>query len=92
NRKWLFIQLKSSHKKWRKFAEAMLNSCPYSIRLQRKNNKYYAYISFEEDLPDTAIDFSNGAIGVDLNAFPSHIAWAEIKKEGNLESFGEIPT
>ncbi|GAV26064.1 transposase, partial [Carboxydothermus islandicus] len=40
NRKWLFIQLKSSHKKWRKFAEAMLNSCPYSIRLQRKNNKY----------------------------------------------------
>nr|WP_235837238.1 IS200/IS605 family accessory protein TnpB-related protein [Carboxydothermus islandicus] len=92
NRKWLFIQLKSSHKKWQKFDETMLNSCPYSVRLQRKNNKYYAYISFEDNLPDTAIDFSNGAIGVDLNAFPSHIAWAEIKKEGNLESYGEIPT
>ncbi|NYE57313.1 IS200/IS605 family accessory protein TnpB-related protein [Carboxydothermus ferrireducens] len=92
NRKWLFIELKSSHKKWGKFAEAMLNSCPYSVRLQRKNNKYYAYISFEDDLPNTSIDFSNGAIGIDLNAFPSHIAWAEIKKNGNLESFGEIPT
>jgi IS605 OrfB family transposase len=92
NRKWLFIQLKSSHKKWEKFEAVMLNSQPYSVRIQRKNNKYYAYISFEEDIPNTVIDFTNGAIGIDLNAFPSHIAWAETKANGNLASYGEIPT
>ena len=91
-RKWILLELKTSHKKWRLFESFLIQGVPYSVRVQKRNDKYYAHITFEETLPDTEIGFKDGAIGIDLNAFPSHIAWAEVDREGNLKSYGEIPT
>lgn len=92
NRKWILLELVTSHKKWGLFESFLIQGVPYSVRIQRRNDKHYCYITFEEPLPDTEIDFEEGAIGIDLNAFPSHIAWAEVGRDGNLKSYGEIPT
>jgi len=91
-RKWILLEIKTSHKKWGIFESYLNQGIPYSVRIQRRNEKYYAYITFEEPLPEVEIGFENGAIGIDLNAFPSHVAWAEVSKDGNLKSYGEILT
>ncbi len=92
NRKWILLELVTSHKKWGLFESFLIQGAPYSVRVQRRNGRYYAYITFEEPLPEVEIGFEKGAIGIDLNAFPSHIAWAEVGKDENLISYGEIPT
>jgi len=91
-RKWILLELITSHKKWGLFESFLIQGVPYSVRLQRRNGRYYCYITFEEELSEIGIGFENGAIGIDLNAFPSHIAWAEVGKDGNLKSYGEVPT
>ena len=92
NRRWILLELITSHKKWGLFESFLIQGVPYSVRVQKRNGRYYAYITFEEPLPEVEIGFENGAIGIDLNAFPSHVAWAEVSKDGNLISYGEIPT
>ena len=92
NRKWILLELITSHKKWGLFESYLIQGVSYSVRVQKRNSRYYCYITFEEELPPIEIGFENGAIGIDLNAFPSHIAWAEVGKDGNLKSYGEIPT
>jgi len=51
----------------------------YSVRVQKRNGRYYCYITFEEEV-----------IGIDINAYPSHIAWAEVGKYGNLKGYLQI--
>ncbi len=92
NRKWILLELITSHKKWGLFESYLIQGVPYSVKVQKRSGKYHCYITFEEELPDIEIGFEEGAIGIDLNAFPSHIAWVEIGKDGNLKSYGEIPT
>jgi len=91
-RKWILPEIKTSHKKWKMFEDYLVQGLPYSVRIQRRNGKYYVYITFEEELPEVEIGFKKGAIGIDLNAYPSHIAWAEVSKDGNLKSYGKVPT
>jgi len=91
-RKWILLEIKTSHKKWGLFESFLKGGLPYSVRIQRRNERYYAYFTFEEELPPIEVGFENGAIGIDLNAFPSCVAWAEVSKDGNLISYGEIPT
>ncbi|WP_461832077.1 IS200/IS605 family accessory protein TnpB-related protein, partial [Aquifex sp.] len=92
NRKWIILELITSHKKWGLFESYLTEGVPYSVRIQKRNGRYYCYITFEEELPPIGIGLENGAIGIDLNAFPSHIAWAEVGKDGNLRSYGEVHT
>ncbi len=92
NRKWILLELITSHKKWGLFESYLIQGISYSVRIQKRNSRYYCYITFEEELPSIEIGFENGATGIDLNAFPSHIAWAEVGKDGNLRSYGEIQT
>ena len=42
-------------------------------------------ISFEENIPDIKITRQSGAIGIDVNASPFHIAWSEVDRDGNLK-------
>ncbi len=91
-KKWILLEIVTSHKRWGLFESYLIQGVPYSVRVQKRNGRYYCYITFEEELPDIEIGFEEGAIGVDLNAFPSHIAWAEVGSDGNLKSYGEIPT
>jgi len=82
--------------KWVSFIENLLigeatgNYIPYSVELKKRNGKIYAFVSFEEKLPKIEITKECGVIGIDVNASPFHIAYAEVSKDGNLESFGKI--
>jgi len=63
---------------------------PYSVRLKVKNGKVYAFISVEEKLPPVTIKKDNGIIGIDINAYPFHLALATVSKDGNLENYQAI--
>jgi len=63
---------------------------PYSVELKRKNKKFYVYITIEEKFPEIRITKDCGVIGVDLNAYPSHLAWVETDSNGNLMRYSEI--
>jgi len=63
---------------------------PYSVELKLKNGKIYAYFTVEEVFPPSTITRANGVIGIDTNAYPRHVAWAETDKNGQLLSYGEI--
>jgi transposase, putative, N-terminal domain len=63
---------------------------PYSVRLTLKNGKVYAFISVEEKLPPITIKKDNGVIGIDINAYPFHLALAFTSKDGNLEKYQSI--
>jgi len=63
---------------------------PYSVRLTLKNGKVYAFISVEEKLPPVTIKKDSGVIGIDINAYPFHLALAFTSKDGNLEKYQSI--
>jgi len=63
---------------------------PYSVKLKLKNNKVYAFISVEGKLPPVTIKKDNGIIGIDVNAYPFHLALATVSKDGNLENYQAI--
>jgi IS605 OrfB family transposase len=63
---------------------------PYSVRLKVKNGNVYAFISVEEKLPPVTIKKDNGIIGIDINAYPFHLALATASKDGNLEKYQAI--
>jgi IS605 OrfB family transposase len=63
---------------------------PYSVRLKLKNGELYAFISIEEKLPPIRIKKDNGIIGIDINAYPFHIALAITDKDGNLKGYQNI--
>jgi IS605 OrfB family transposase len=63
---------------------------PYSVRLKVKNGNVYAFISIEEKLPPITIKKDNGIIGIDVNAYPFHLALAFASKDGNLEKYQRI--
>jgi len=63
---------------------------PYSVRLKVKNDNVYAFISVEEKLPPVTIKKDSGVIGIDINAYPFHLALATASKDGNLENYQAI--
>jgi len=63
---------------------------PYLVRLKVKNSNVYAFISVEEKLPPITITKDNGIIGIDVNAYPFHLALAFTSKDGNLEKYQRI--
>jgi transposase, putative, N-terminal domain len=63
---------------------------PYSVRLKLKNGNVYAFISVEEKFPPITIKKDNGIIGIDINAYPFHLALATVSKDGNLENYQAI--
>jgi IS605 OrfB family transposase len=72
-------------------AEATGEWFPYTVTLRLREGQIYAFISFEEDLPPVSVTRDRGVIGIDLNAFPHHLAWAEASPDGNLLAHGAIP-
>jgi len=63
---------------------------PYSVRLKLKNGKVYAFVSIEEKLPPITIRRESGIIGIDINAYPFHLALAIAGKDGNLDRYKSI--
>jgi IS605 OrfB family transposase len=71
-------------------AERTGNWFAYTVRLKLKNGKIYAQISREEEFPEITITKENGVIGIDINAYPFHLALAWTSKDGNLEKYERI--
>jgi IS605 OrfB family transposase len=100
-KKWVYAKVirkvKRDRDKWKVLlarlmrAEATRDWFPYTVTLRRKEGKLYAFISFEEELPPVSITKTQGVIGLDLNAVPQHVAWAEASSDGNLVSHGALP-
>jgi IS605 OrfB family transposase len=63
---------------------------PYTVRLKLRNGKIYAQFSKEEKLPEASITRDNGVIGIDINAYPFHLALTHTSKAGNLEKYERI--
>jgi IS605 OrfB family transposase len=100
NRQYIYVKVIRSVKrqkdKWLDFMVMLENAYqsgewfPYSVRLKLKNGKVYAFISIEEKLSPITIKRENGMIGVDVNAYPYHLALAVVSKDGNLEKYESI--
>jgi IS605 OrfB family transposase len=71
-------------------AEKTGNWFPYSVRLKLKDGKIYAQFSREEKFPGITITRDNGVIGIDINAYPFHLALVHTKADGNLEKYERI--
>ena len=63
---------------------------PYTVRLKLKDGKIYAQFSREEKFPEVTITKDNGVIGIDINAYPFHLALVHTAKDGNLEKYERI--
>jgi IS605 OrfB family transposase len=63
---------------------------PYAVRLKLRNGKIYAQFSKEEKFPEVTITKDNGVIGIDINAYPFHLALVHTAKDGNMEKYERI--
>jgi transposase, putative, N-terminal domain len=100
NRQYIYAKVIRSVKrdkdKWIEFMFMLENAYqtnqwfPYSVRLKTKNGNIYAFISVEEKLPPIIIKRDNGIIGIDVNAYPFHLALSFTSKDGNLEKYQSI--
>ncbi|NNG68305.1 transposase, partial [Caldanaerobacter subterraneus] len=71
--------------------EISMSNIPYSVELKLKNGNIYAYFAIEEEYPEIKITKEKGVIGIDINAYPENISWAETDEKGNLISYGNMP-
>ncbi len=74
-----------------KIKELAFSGKAYTVELKLRDGNIYAYFTIEEEYPEVEITKDYGVIGIDLNAYPNHIAWAETDECGNLLSYGELP-
>ncbi len=100
NREWIKAKVIRSVKretdKWIDFiwklTEAELSGAwfPYSVEIRVKEGEFYAYIRYEEHIPEVKYTKEEGIIGIDINASPFHIALANVSKDGNLIGYQSI--
>ncbi|KXG75391.1 hypothetical protein AN618_19030 [Fervidicola ferrireducens] len=94
-RKYAYARIQAGWKKGKSREELLeaISTCgeAYSVELKLKNGKVYAYFTIEENFPEVVVTKENGVIGIDVNAYPNHIAWVEADGNGQLVSYGKIP-
>ena len=94
-RKYVYARTEAGYKKNKKREELLKeiaeSNIPYSVELKLKSGNVYAYFAIEEKYPETKITKEKGVIGIDVNAYPDSISWAETDKTGNLISYANIP-
>ncbi|SHM19640.1 transposase, IS605 OrfB family, central region [Caldanaerovirga acetigignens] len=93
-RKYAYARIQAGCKKGKSREELLeaISTCgeAYSVELKLKNGKVYAYFTIEENFPEVTVTKENGVIGIDVNAYPDHIAWSETDENGNLVSYSKI--
>lgn len=70
--------------------KAIASKQAINFRCVRKQKGWYLYLTTQRPAAAITSRKALGVIGVDLN--PSHLAWAETDRYGNLSTFGNIPT
>jgi IS605 OrfB family transposase len=87
---------KRDNDKWIDFAWRLLEAerlgewFAYNVRLKVRNGKFYAQVSWEEKTVQPVITKAYGVMGIDINAYPFHLALAYVPTDGNLEKFERI--
>ncbi|WP_299197460.1 IS200/IS605 family accessory protein TnpB-related protein [Thermocrinis sp.] len=87
---------KKSNDKWIDFTWRLLEAeksdewFAYNVRLKVRNGKSYAQVSWEEKTVEPVITKAYGVMGIDINAYPFHLALAYVSTDGNLEKFERI--
>ncbi|MFZ8786285.1 IS200/IS605 family accessory protein TnpB-related protein [Thermocrinis sp.] len=87
---------KRDNDKWIDFAWRLLEAeksgewFAYNVRLKVRNGKFYAQVSWEEKTVEPVITKAYGVMGIDINAYPFHLALAYVSTDGNLEKFERI--
>ncbi|EIV99193.1 IS200/IS605 family accessory protein TnpB-related protein [Thermoanaerobacter brockii subsp. lactiethylicus] len=93
-RKYVYAKIQAGWKKNKNREEILQeiakSNMPYSVELKLKNGNIYAYFAIEEEYPEIKITKEKGAIGIDINAYPDNISWAETNEKGNLISYGNM--
>nr|BAL53658.1 transposase [uncultured Aquificae bacterium] len=100
SREWIYAKVQRTVKrekdKWIDFISSLLQAestneyFPYTVEIKLKDGELYAFVSYQEKLPELRITKESGVLSLDLNASPLHIAYAEVDRSGNLNSYGEI--
>ncbi|TCO68327.1 IS605 OrfB family transposase [Caldanaerobacter subterraneus] len=94
-RKYVYTKIQAGWKKNKNRGEMLQeiskSNIPYSVELKLKNGSIYAYFAIEEKYPEIKITKDKGVIGIDANAYPDNISWAETDEKGNLISYGSMP-
>ncbi|KHO62348.1 transposase [Thermoanaerobacter sp. YS13] len=94
-RKYVYAKIQAGYKKNKRREELLQEiteaDIPYSVELKLKKGNIYAYFAIEEEYPEIKITKEKGVIGIDINAYPDNISWAEVDEKGNLISYGNIP-
>jgi IS605 OrfB family transposase len=93
-RKYVYARIQAGYKKNKRRGELLQEiaeaDIPYSVELKLKNGNIYAYFAIEEEYPEVKITKEKGVIGIDINAYPDNISWAEVDEKGNLIGYGSI--
>ncbi|ABY94117.1 MAG: Transposase [Caldanaerobacter subterraneus] len=94
-RKYLYARIEAGYKKNKSrgklLQEIAQSNIPYSVEVKLKNGNIYAYFAIEKEYPEIKITKEKGVIGIDVNAYPDNISWAETDEKGNLISYGNMP-
>ena len=89
NREFIYANIRCKGRE-EEIKNIALSGKPYSVQITRKNGNFYAHFQRYEALPSLEHTKENGVIGIDINAHPLHIAWAEVDYQGNLVSYGKV--
>ncbi len=76
--------LKTSHPNLSALLERVYAPLPYNVELSLREGKVYAHITWTEELPPLAFTKENGALALDVNSDPYHLALAVVGRDGNL--------
>ncbi|MFQ6072362.1 MAG: IS200/IS605 family accessory protein TnpB-related protein [Methanosarcinales archaeon] len=87
DRKWIHGTVKVPRVYLKSLLKALQSGIAYTIRLIRKNHKYYCHISYEEI--NNVIPNNLGIAGIDLN--PEKIAVTIVKPDGNFVASKNFP-
>ncbi len=76
--------VKTAHPQLKTLLQRTYASLPYNVSLHLKDGRIYAHFSWSEEIPPPVYTKQNGALGIDVNADPYHLALAVVGKDGNL--------
>lgn len=93
HRAWVKARLVTHHRDLGQLLAVVLaGNRPYSVELSPKEGQVYAHVTFTPKEPsEPGYTGANGALGIDVNACPFHLAWAVAAPDGNLLAYGTVP-
>ena len=76
--------VKTSHPHLKTLLQRVYASLPYNVTLRLRDGQVHAHFTWSEELPKPVHTRANGALGIDVNSDPYHLALAVVSPDGNL--------